>query len=190
MTRVLVLCTANVCRSAMAQALLALRFRGQDRTISVHSAGMLTVGESPPLEAISAVAPLGGNIAGHSSRVVNLDDLAGADLVLGMAREHIRHAVVLAPGVWSRAFTLKELVRRGEAIGPRMPGESLADWLARVHEGRQRTALLGSSRADDIADPMGGPPRAYEATAALIDQMAGRLVDLCWLRADSMLREV
>jgi protein-tyrosine phosphatase len=188
-TRVLVLCTANVCRSAMAQALLAVRLRGQDRAVSVCSAGMLAIGEPPPLEVISAVAALGGDIAGHRSRVVNVEDLADADLVLGMAREHIRHAVVLAPGVWSRAFTLRELVRRGEAVGPRLPEESLADWLTRAHEGRQRTALLGSSRADDIADPIGGPSHAYEAAAALIDEMVGRLIDLCWLRADSMLRE-
>jgi protein-tyrosine-phosphatase len=150
---------------------------------------MLSVGDPPPPEAISAVTALGGDIAGHRSCVVNAEDLVAADLVLGMAREHVRHAVVLAPTIWSRAFTLKELVRRGEAIGPRMPWESLADWLARVHEGRHRTALLGSSRADDIADPMGGSPQAYEATAALIDQMVGRLIDLCWLPAHSMLRE-
>ena len=104
-----------------------------------------------------------------------------------MAREHVRHAVVTAPDTWPRAFTLKELVRRGEEIGPAKPGEPLADWLARVHEGRERAALLGESPVDDVADPMGGPPQAYADTAALLDELMGRLVGLCWgLSADRL----
>lgn len=101
-------------------------------------------------------------------------------MVLGMSREHVRYAVVAAPDAWPRAFTLKELVRRGEDAGPRMPGEPLAAWLARVHGGRERTALLGDSLLDDVADPMGGPPQAYTDTMALLDELVRRLAELCW----------
>ena len=48
----------------------------------------------------------------------------------------MRHAVVTAPAAWPRPFTLRELVRRGAVIGPQPPGESLAGWLARAHDGR------------------------------------------------------
>jgi protein-tyrosine phosphatase len=181
MTGVLVLCTANICRSPMAAVLLArdLCARG---AVSVRSAGMIGDGEAPAPLAVSAMADWGLDISAHRSRRVQGGDLAAADLTLAMARAHLRHAVVTAPDVWPRAFTLKELVRRGEQIGPRPPGTELADWLALAHDGRDRTALLGDSPDDDIADPIGGPPQAFAATAALLSDLAGRLADLCWPR--------
>jgi hypothetical protein len=89
--------------------------------------------------------------------------LQRADLVLGMERAHVRHSVLLEPEAWPRAFTLKELVRRGAELGPRPPVESPGAWLARAHEGRDRPDLLGDSPLDDVADPYGGPSSAYEA---------------------------
>jgi protein-tyrosine-phosphatase len=111
---------------------------------------------------------------------VTAEDLERAELTLAMARENLRHAVVTAPAIWPRAFTLKELVRRGEAVGPRAPGESLAGWLARAHDGRERTALLGDSAADDVADPTGGPLGGYADTAAMLSGLLDQLVGLCW----------
>jgi protein-tyrosine-phosphatase len=88
--------------------------------------------------------------------------------------------VVLCPAAWPRAFTLKELVRRGQRIGPRMTGEPLADWVARASDGRDHRDLLGSSAEDDVADPFGGSASDFEATAVLLDQLTADLADLCW----------
>jgi protein-tyrosine-phosphatase len=171
----------------MAAALLIRRLRALRIPVAVRSAGLLPHGAPPPPGAIFALASYGLEISGHRSHRVTVADLNEADLVIGMAREHMRHAVVTAPDTWPRAFTLKELVRRGEEIGPAKTGEPLADWLAQVHEGRERAALLGDSEADDVADPMGGPPQAYAGTAALLDELMGRLVGLCWgLSADRL----
>src|SRR5580698_3128485 len=126
------------------------------------------------------MAGFGLDVSAHRSRAVTTEDLDRADLTLAMARENLRHAVVTAPAVWPRAFTLKELVRRGEAVGPRAPGESLDGWLARAHDGRERTALLGDSAADDVADPTGGPPGGYTETAAILSDLLDQLVGLCW----------
>src|SRR6185312_2747657 len=103
-----------------------------------------------------------------------------ADLTIAMAREHLRHAVVAVPAVWPRAFTVREVVRRGGMIGQRASSESLPEWLGRVHEGRQLTALLGDCPDDDVADPIGGPPHGYTETAATLSQLVNQLVDLCW----------
>jgi protein-tyrosine-phosphatase len=164
----------------MAEALLARRLAGLRSAATVRSGGMLGDGEPARPEAVTVMADYGLDIAAHRSRRVTAEDLEAADLTLAMARENLRHAVVTAPAVWPRAFTLKELVRRGGAVGPRVPGEDLIDWLARAHEGRERAALLGDSAADDVADPAGGPPGGYVETAALLSGLLDQLVGLCW----------
>ncbi|HEY2277127.1 MAG TPA: hypothetical protein VGI00_02150 [Streptosporangiaceae bacterium] len=180
MPGVLVLCTANLCRSAMTEILLSAHLAAYGARVPVSSAGMTGTGQAPPPEAVAALAARGLDITGHRSRTVGPEDLAAADLILGMSREHVRHAVVLAPSAWPRTFTLRELVRRGGQARPRQPGEPLTVWLARASHGRDQRDLLGSSAEDDIADPYGGPARDYEATAALLDQLTGDLVYLCW----------
>ncbi len=101
-----------------------------------------------------------------------------------MAREHLRYAVVTEPGAWPRAFTLRELVRRGEQIGPRRPAEPFSGWLSRAHEGRERAALLGDSAEDDVPDPAGQPLRAYADVGRLLDRSVARLAELGWAHAD------
>jgi len=163
----------------MAEALLANRLAELGLTARVSSGGMLGEGAPPHPEAATVMAGLGLDIATHRSRRVTAEDLEAADLTLAMARENLRYAVVTAPAVWPRAFTLKELVRRGTAAGRLEPGESLAAWLARVHQGRERAALLGDSAADDVADPAGGSSAGYAETAAILSGLLDQLVALC-----------
>src|ERR1035437_7106269 len=153
---IVVLCTANVCRSPMAAALLARRLAALGVTTPGRSAGMNCDGDPPHPEGVSLMAPY---------RIVSAADLAPASLVLAMARDHLRYAAITEPGAWPRAFTLKELIRRGERIGPRPTGEPFSEWLSRAHAGRARTSLLGDSPDDDVADPAGGPPRASVGNA-------------------------
>ena len=164
----------------MVEAFLAQRFSLIAPNELVHSAGMLREGDPPPIDMISVMADYGLDVTAHRSRVVTCGDLADAGLVLAMTREHVRCIVVRAPDAWPRTFTLKELVRRGEEAGPRPPGESLASWLRRVHDGRERRALLGECFSDDVADPMDGPPQTFAATAAQLAALADRLVGLGW----------
>jgi len=180
---VVVLCTANVCRSPMAAALLSKRLAALGATIPVRSAGMLRSGDAPYPEVVSVMARYGLEIASHRSRVAHAADLANGDLVLAMARDNLRYAVITEPAAWPRAFTLKELVRRGGQIGHRRPGEPLAAWLSRAHAGRERMSLLGDSADDDVADPAGGPYWAYAETADLLDRLVTRLAELGWAHA-------
>jgi protein-tyrosine phosphatase len=182
---IVVLCTANVCRSPMAAALLARRLSGLGVAARVRSAGMLRGGDPPLPEVISVMAGYGIDITGHRSRVACAADLARASLVLAMARDNLRYAVVTEPEAWPRAFTLRELIRRGERVGPRLRGEPFSGWLARVHAGRERVALLGDSADDDVPDPAGGPLRAYADVAGLLDRSLTRLAELGWAFADT-----
>ena len=178
--QILTLCTANQCRSPMAEVLLqrALDERGVPATVA--SAGSMRGGVPVSDGSVRAMARRGLVLDGRRSRTVTADEVAAADLVLCMERSHVRSAVVVHPPAWPRTFTLKELVRRGEALGPRGAAEPLDRWLERLGHGRDRRALLAADPIDDVADPMGRPDSAYEATAALLDDLVERAVDLAF----------
>jgi protein-tyrosine phosphatase len=181
---ILVLCTANQCRSPMAEALLQARLAALGVDASVTSAGELPGDVHASPGSVRAMAARGLDLRSHRSTTVTPAAVAGAGLVIAMGRRHLRNAVALAPDAFPRTFTLKELVRRGEAVGPRRPGQTLASWLADVHDGRAASSLLGDDPRDDVADPIGGPQRLYDATAEEISQLIDRVVDLAFAGAE------
>jgi protein-tyrosine-phosphatase len=171
-------CTGNTCRSPMAAALLARRLDDAGLKATVSSAGLLFDGKPVTDHGRAVMADRGIDTSGHRSRRLTRQLVDGADLVLGMARGHVREAVALAPETLGRAFTLKEIVRRGEESGGRAPDEPLDAWLARLGSGRRPSDLLGESDADDVADPIGGPRRSYQRTAEELDDLTARLARL------------
>lgn len=159
-----------------------LRRRLEARGIEarVRSAGLADAGVPATEQASAVAADLGLDLAGHRSRVLDADLVASSDLVIGLARQHVREAVVLEPSAFGRTFTLKELVRRGRAHGPRPTGVSMADWLAELHEGRSARQQMGESRDDDVQDPIGRRAAVYERVADEIEALVDELVELAW----------
>ncbi|MHB1987955.1 MAG: arsenate reductase/protein-tyrosine-phosphatase family protein [Acidimicrobiales bacterium] len=183
MTEILVVCTANLCRSPMAARLLARHIGNRGGEADVWSVGTAaTAGLLPPALVTEAMASCGIDMAGHRSKPLTASQVASADLVLTMTREHLRHVVVAMPDSWPRVFALKELVRRAGEIGARPEDEALEEWLARAHTDRNRSALLGESQADDVEDPIGGPPEAYAATAHELDLLTADISEALWPR--------
>lgn len=178
--RILLVCTANICRSPMAAALLTCRLREAGVEAKVASAGLFPSRLPAHPLAVDALAARGIDLRDHRPRGVEREDLEQADLVIGMTREHVRELVTREPAAWCRAFTLKELVRRALAAGLRPEGTTLAEWIARLHEGRETPSLLGSSPEDDISDPIGGAAAAFEATSAEIAGLVDALVAALW----------
>lgn len=174
------LCTANQCRSPMVEALLRDRLGGAGVAAVVRSAGDLPGGVAASAGSVRTMAARGFDLSAHRSRTLTPDLVSSADLIIAMARRHLRSAVALCPDAWPRTFTLKELVRRAGAVGPRRAGVPIADWLAAVHAGRERQALLGDDPRDDVADPVGGPLRLYEATAVELTDLVDALVALAF----------
>ena len=176
--RVLFVCTANMCRSPVAAALFRRCAATMREPVLVGSAGLLEGGHGSPREVLDTMDDMGIDLSEHQSMQISSEVVSEADLVLGMARRHAREVVLMAPDAWRRTFTLKELVRRGEKLGPREPGESLPAWLEQLHQGRERMDLVGRSTEDDVSDPLGGPLSAYRSSAQEIGQLVERLTDL------------
>ena len=152
----------------------------RDAAAEIVTAGLRGTGRRVTDETAILGARRDLDLARHRSRPVTAGLVTEADLVIGMERTHVREVVAIDATAWPRAFTLKELVRRGEAVGPRRPEEPLGDWLDRVGEGRVGRELLGSSPDDDVPDPTGGPIAEHEDLVAELDEQVGRLVALAW----------
>ncbi len=178
--RILLLCTANICRSPMAGALLVTRTAGLPDAPEVGTAGLLPGGRPVPTEVLETMAEYGIDLSAHRSTTLESGHLAAADLVLGMGRRHVQEAAVLLPSCWDRTFRLKEFVRRAAAVGPRTPGRTAASWITEVHGDRTRSALATRAPDDDVADPFGGPRSGYEATAAELAGLVAHLTALAF----------
>jgi protein-tyrosine phosphatase len=166
----------------MAEALLRDRLARRGVPSHIHSCGLLDEGVPASAHGVDVLRAQQLDLSRHRSRTITRDLVTGTDLLLGMARLHVREAVVLAPEVWPRSFTLKELVRRGEDIGARAAGQSVEEWLLKAHAGRTHTDLLGDDTRDDIFDPMGSSRAVYEKTAAELTDLTDRLVALLFDR--------
>jgi protein-tyrosine-phosphatase len=186
MTAVLFVCTGNICRSPMAAGFAGSVLESRCPGLSVRSAGMLVSGFPPTREVIEVMARRGLDVAGHRSRRLASALAENPDLVVGMAREHVREVAGQAPWLASRTFTLKELVRLGDEVGPRRAGEPLGRYLERVGSIRAELPVTGdrSGRlADlfhDVADPIGQGIDVYEGCAKEIEDLVTHLADLLW----------
>jgi protein-tyrosine phosphatase len=159
----------------MAAALFISRLAGANRDMAVESAGFGSPGAPAMPGAILVMARVGTDLRDHRSRLVTADLCRQSDLVLAMTAQQLVDLVVLEPSSWTRTFTLRDFVRRADAIGPLSPDGDPAAWVRRAHGGRSRAGVLGAGRGDDIADPTGLSDRAFERTRDELDGLVSSL---------------
>jgi protein-tyrosine-phosphatase len=114
---VLFVCTANQCRSVMAEALLRRSIAGMSEktdeaaAIVVASAGVDAVAAMAPIpNTVTAMNSLGVDISAHRARRLTPDMIADAALVLTMTRDHKEVARLEAPDHARKVIQLTELV--------------------------------------------------------------------------------
>ncbi|WP_298981997.1 arsenate reductase/protein-tyrosine-phosphatase family protein [Caldilinea sp.] len=117
--RVLVVCTANVCRSPYVASLLQQRIRaaGLDDRICVESAGVQAQPGrevDPTIRAMLEARQIPP--ADQYAKPVVEDDLRKADLVLVMEEAHRQLLFYRLPGALSKIFLLSELAGRYQEI--------------------------------------------------------------------------
>lgn len=121
---ILVVCSANVCRSPLAEMLLrrwALG-AGLGNDIRVSSAGIQALPGQPmcPQAATWAGIDPTAHKAEHASREVDVEMVRGADLVLALDRSHRGALARLDPDCRTRLFTLRQAAGIAAEIAPGM----------------------------------------------------------------------
>ena len=176
--QLLVVCTANLCRSPVAAGLLSRKLAGavdvDGREWVVASAGTSEYRGAPEPDTLVAAARLNLDLTSHQSRRLTAADVAAADLIVTMTRTHVREIVAGEPTAWPKTFTLKELVRRAIAAPP--PNGDFETWRHSVAADRRAADLMQSSSDDDIADPYRRGASANDARVSDLDALTDELI--------------
>ncbi|GAB6859021.1 arsenate-mycothiol transferase ArsC [Microbacterium xylanilyticum] len=161
MTRVLMVCRANRCRSPYAAEILSRATGGH---VTVESEGFLSGGKTMPAEGQRVATEFGMDFSAHRSREFSAARAGDFDVVLTMARDLSRDVVAAAPDTWPRVFTVREFGPWLRAH-PVPRGRRLGDWVAEAAHDRRRQELVGRGK-DEIADPFGSPEPAWRSMVA------------------------
>lgn len=152
--RVLMVCTGNICRSAMAEVVLrqAIVDRGI-RGIEVDSAGVSDEEAGNPIDprAASVLAEAGYAVPVRRARQIGAEDVDRYDLILAMTRAHLR-------GV-------EQLARRS--------GRALREGQLRMF--RSFDPLAGTDL--DVPDPWYGGRADFVETLQTVENVATPLTD-------------
>lgn len=176
--RLLAVCTANICRSPVAERAIQRELAAVGIDTTVVSAGTHGGHGRVHNDTAIAAAKFGIDLSTHGSQRLTrrlLDD-AGSDLVITMTRDHVYHVVATDESAWPRTFTLIELVRRAEDLAAHGgSADEFGTWVAKLSAGRRSADLMPGRATDDIADPYGRSRRHHRRMVGLVDDLARRL---------------
>lgn len=187
---VLLVCTGNVCRSALAErlgrAFLDDLLPNDASVIRLVSAGTrAVVGSAMDPDSARVLERLGARPGDFRARRLTDEIVADADLTLTMSRRHRADALALAPRRLNRTFTLREAAALLELVDEQrhVSGDSFADRArALVRQMADARAGRRGSEDDDVRDPIGLPVEVHqmvgEAIAAALHPVLSRFAAL------------
>lgn len=182
MLNIVFVCTGNICRSPLAQLLLAERL--SDTPATIFSSGTLARDGMSMTPEMAQIAdehgiPL-GRVRHHRAQHLRSVSLEDVDLAIGMAREHRRELVELRPSLARRTFTLREFARlaarldeadlnhEAQMCSASDAQDRLSGMLALVSSQRGREHPPAEAGDDDVVDPFRRSRRTYELSAGQI----------------------
>jgi protein-tyrosine phosphatase len=151
--RVLVVCTANICRSPTAAGLLAARL---GPSVDVVSRGVKALPGAPMCP--RSAQWLGRDVTPHASAPLTLADVRAATVILTASPRHRSAVVALRPSAQVRTFTLAQAARIAtwrSAQGASAPPGEVSErvlWLTEELD-THRSAAPNPADGDDLPDP-------------------------------------
>lgn len=110
-SRVLFICTGNVCRSPMAEGFLRHMAGADSEEIEVGSAGLGAMdGSEPSRNSVIAMQEEGIDISGQRSRMLTPDMIEDYTHIFGMGESHIDAIRSYFPESLEKTFVLREFV--------------------------------------------------------------------------------
>jgi len=170
---VLLVCTANQCRSPMAEHLLRAELEVRALDWSVSSAGVAARPGQPMHPSAARILDRRGiDTAGWTSRLVDGVTIDRADLVLTATEAHREAVARLRPNAMARTFTLLQFAHLIRASPPVAAGTGQGFGAALVAQaGAARGRLQPLPKSDrDLADPMGQSAHKFRRCAAVVEQ--------------------
>lgn len=111
MQKIMFVCTGNICRSAMADKLLAKRAKEENLDIQVYSCGTCAEnGDYPTLEAIETMEEYGVDIREHRATNIRNSKIQEMDLILCATTIHKNTVINMYPELLGKVYTMKEYV--------------------------------------------------------------------------------
>ncbi|MEU6713395.1 hypothetical protein ABZ897_18085 [Nonomuraea sp. NPDC046802] len=160
--RILLVCTANICRSAMAEVVANAMLHSAAFPVATGSAGVRAlVGHPMAPHAVTALDKLGLDGRAHRARMLDPELVRSADLLLTMEAAHRDVALALDPVAVHKTFTLPEFAELAAsgAEDPHLRSDTPERARAVVRSAAERR---DPRRAPEVYDPYGGPPAGYE----------------------------
>ena len=118
--KIVFVCTGNTCRSPMAEGIL--RDLAGDK-VSVSSAGIAAGISTASKKSVDAMAEIGIDISGHTSKQLTPDMMAEADLILTMTKAHKMILVMSQPEFKEKIMTLSEWAETDEDVSDPYGGD-------------------------------------------------------------------
>ena len=117
MIKIMYICTGNICRSAMADAMMKeeIKNRNLQNKIEVYSCGTFAEdGDYASYNAIETMEYYGIDLKLHKATNIRNSKIEEMDIILCATKEHKRFVIQMYPKVKDKVFTMKEYAESGK----------------------------------------------------------------------------
>lgn len=166
MSKILFVCTANICRSPAAEAIARSRFSGSGHFFA--SAGFLYEGRPAEPDMVRALSDVAVDADDHLSRIISMEMAAEADLILTMEARHVQDIAVMSAEIFAKTLPLVEA--RERLAGRRVSTEDLVADLA------VRNPMVYFDNRWDVEDPYKRSKRKYRKSVEQISELVASVV--------------
>ncbi|MBR1802719.1 MAG: low molecular weight protein arginine phosphatase [Clostridia bacterium] len=147
--KIMFICTGNICRSAMAEAMMKKMAKDNQKNIEVYSCGISADdGDIPTQHAIDTMEQYGIDLKKHRATHIRYSNIEEMDLILCATTSHKMSVLRLYPQLEGKVFTIKEYA-----------------------------GLKDEVNGIDIKDPWGYDFKTYQECAKEIEESLKRIVE-------------